>query len=292
MRPMDVTRWCPDELTLGEGPRWVDGRLVLVDIVRGLLLEAPDEPGPLRVVASVGDLPLSAVAPVAGDPDRWIVAVGRGIAFLEPHGGLHWVERPEPAGNRMNDGCCDPTGRFWAGSMGWEQQPGAGSLYRVDHDGSVRRVLDGITIANGPAFSPDGATLYLADSGRHRLDAYPVDLATGDLGAPRELLVTDHGVPDGLTVDADGFVWAALNGAGRAVCLDPSDASVRHSVDVPVEQVSAPCLGGPDGRRLYLTTAWESGDEQDRPPGAGAVYAVDVAVPGPPAQAFGPLPTR
>ncbi len=279
-------RWCPDELQLGEGPRWVDGRVVCVDILGGRLLAVPDEPGPLRTLASTGDRPLGAVAPVRGVPGRWIAAVGTGASLLDEHAGLRELARLESDSVRMNDAACDPTGRFWATSMAWERTPGAGSLHRVDHDGSARRVLRGLTVPNGPVFSRDARTMYVADSGRQRVDVYPVDLDIGEIGPARTFLVAGHGSPDGMTVDVDDHVWIALNGAGEVHRYTPGGRLV-DVVTVPVEQVSAPCLGGPDGRRLHLTTSWEGMAADDHPDGAGSIYVADVEVPGAPAEAFG-----
>ncbi|MGW7726661.1 SMP-30/gluconolactonase/LRE family protein [Streptomyces canus] len=131
----------------------------------GRFLELRDDTEPTRLAGL--DVPLGAVAPVHGRPDTWIAAAGTGIALLTPDGALDWLDRPEdrtPFPSRMNDGVADPAGRFWAGSMAYDGTPGAGSLYRTDPDGTVARVLDGLTIANGPAFTADGTTMYLADT--------------------------------------------------------------------------------------------------------------------------------
>src|SRR5205823_7114109 len=130
------------------GGRRIGDRLMFVDILSGRLFECPArEPGAGRLVAQL-DVPLGAVAPIAGRPGSWIAAAGTGVGILDPDGRLRWLDRPEDGGavpTRMNDGCCDPAGRFWAGSMVYDETPGAGSLYRVDLDGSVTRVVDGLT---------------------------------------------------------------------------------------------------------------------------------------------------
>ncbi|WP_442818287.1 SMP-30/gluconolactonase/LRE family protein [Streptomyces sp. NBC_01237] len=137
----------------------MDGRLISVDILTGRLLEARGpSPAAVRELLRL-DVPLGAVAPVQGRPGHWIAAAGTGIALIAPGGHTEWLARPEdhtPAHTRINDGACDPQGRFWAGSMPYDGTPGAGSLYRTDPDGSVHQVLDGLTIANGPAFTADG----------------------------------------------------------------------------------------------------------------------------------------
>src|SRR6478672_10502362 len=152
---MTIEIVAPGPYQLAEGARWVDGRLVFVDIMAGRLYELTDD-GP-RVLLEL-DVPLGAVAPVHDAPGTWIAAAGTGIALLDAAGHAEWLARPEdnaPQPRRMNDGVCDPSGRFWAGSMPFDHDDsteGVGSLYRVDHDGTVTRVVGGITIANGPAF--------------------------------------------------------------------------------------------------------------------------------------------
>ncbi|HET6353898.1 SMP-30/gluconolactonase/LRE family protein [Streptomyces sp.] len=152
-------------------------------------------------------------------PGTWVEAAGTGIAYLLPSGRLGWLDRPEDSNavpTRMNDGAADPVGRFWAGSTAYDATPGAGSLYRAAPNGDVTRVLDGITIPNGPAFSPDGRTMYLADSAHGHVDSYPVDLLTGTLGTPAPFLRLDPatGTPDGMTVDNDDHLWIAIWGRG------------------------------------------------------------------------------
>ena len=175
--------WFPDArpvsaeiAELGEGARWdaAAGELVWVDILAGVLLRAVEDGGGLRTVAAVeiGE-PLGAAAPVAGG--GWLLAAGRGFRHLGPDGELTALLDTEPEGVRMNDAAADPQGRFWAGSMADDQRPGAGRLLRCDPDGTVRVVLPAATVANGLGWSPDGRTLYHADSGLGVVTAYPVD---------------------------------------------------------------------------------------------------------------------
>ncbi|MGF1425331.1 SMP-30/gluconolactonase/LRE family protein [Kitasatospora sp. LaBMicrA B282] len=285
-----AVRWCAARLEVGEGPRWIDGRLVLVDILAGALHETDgDRPGPLRQLHRLS-VPLGAVAPVAGAAGSWIVAAGRGFALLDRSGGLDWLARPARGGvapRRMNDGVCDPFGRFWAGCTAWDTTPGAGALFRVDTDGAVTQVLDGITTPNGPAFSPDGRLLYLADSDRRVVDRFPVDPVTGALGERSPFVTFDAGGPDGMTVDVEGNLWVAVWGCGEVRQFTPAGV-LKAVVAVPAPQVTAPCLGGPAGTRLFITTAGY-GRAADAADGCGDVFAVDVPTPGVPAATFGPL---
>ncbi|GII33749.1 SMP-30/gluconolactonase/LRE family protein [Planotetraspora mira] len=276
---MDV--WCPASCELGEGARWIGGRLVFVDILAGRLLAASaDRPGPAEELVTVG-VPLGAVAPVAGRPGTWIAAAGRGVALLDQaSGALDWIDRPMPATSRVNDAVCDPAGRFWMGGMPYDGTRGAGVLYRVDADLTVTAVRTGLTVPNGPAFTADGRTMYLADSAEGRIDRHPVDPVTGDLGEPSVFATIADGSPDGMTVDEDGHLWVAVWG-GSAVHRYAPDGRLDLVVAVPTPQPTSVCL---IGGRLFVTSAAYGLDPIPR--GAGAVYAMDGVAQGRPASRF------
>jgi sugar lactone lactonase YvrE len=280
-----------ERFALGEGLRDVGDHLVMVDILTGRLLELPaDLSGPPRVLLELAD-PLGAVAPMAGG--GWIAATGTGIAVLgagagvgagDAQGGVRWVARPEdgaPHRMRMNDGVADPSGRFWAGSMAYDTAEGAGALYRVDVDGSVHRVVGELTVPNGPAFTPDGELMYLADSARGVIYRYPVDPRTGALGRRTEFARVASGSPDGMTVDADGYLWSAIWGAGEIRRFSPT-GSVDRVLAIPAGQPTSVCLVG---GRLVATSASvglvEPGEYD------GAVQHIPVPVGGVPAARAG-----
>jgi sugar lactone lactonase YvrE len=279
--PLLPTR--PDRLQLGEGIRWTGDGVVLVDILQGRLLATPDEPGAaLREILRL-PVPLGAVAPVAGRAGTWIAAAGTGICLLGPDGTPTWLATPEDRPGpkmRMNDGVADPSGRFWAGSMAYDNTEGAGTLYRVDHDGTVTLAVEGITIPNGPAFTADGRTMYLADSAHAIVRRYPVDPDTGRVGTPEDFLTVDEGVPDGMTVDAEGALWCAVWGTGTVRRYLP-DGTLDRVVRLPAGQPAGVCL---EGTLLHVTTATVGLDAPG--PYDGAVFTVPVDVPGTPTPAF------
>ena len=282
-----VSLWAAGGYDLAEGSRWVADRLVFVDILSGRLFEVSGtEPRTPRLLAHL-PVPLGAVAPLRDRPGDWIVAAGTGIALLRADGELEWLDRPEdggPVGTRMNDAVCDPAGRFWAGSMAYDGTEGAGSLYRTDADGTVHRVLDGLTIANGPAFDLNGTTIYFADTPTGKVFRAPVDPATGELGEP-EIFVripAEEGAPDGMTVDEEGFLWIALWG-GNAIRKYAPDGTVAARIPVPAEQPTSVCLT-PGGGRLFVTTARVG--LKNPPETSGAVLAVEVSSAGGPARTF------
>ncbi|KAA9155400.1 SMP-30/gluconolactonase/LRE family protein [Amycolatopsis acidicola] len=243
----DWTPWPGERFGLGEGLRHVGGRLVMTDILTGRLLSLPPEPvaGPEVLVQL--DEPLGAVAPLVDG--GWIAAAGRGVAVLgDP---VRWLARPAAAGMRMNDGAADPAGRFWAGSMAYDNTAGAGVLYRVDPDGTVTAAVRDITVPNGPAFDAAGTTMYLADSARKVIHRFAIDPATGEPGQRAVFARVREGSPDGMTVDAEGFVWSAIWGGGQVVRFAP-DGTVDRVLPVPATQPTSVCL---TGSHLVVTSA-------------------------------------
>jgi sugar lactone lactonase YvrE len=264
----------------------VGDRVVLVDIPTGRLLEADlHNQGQLRQLVRL-EVPLGAVAPLANSTDEWIAACGTGIALIRAGGRLEWLEKPEDGKQvrmRMNDGCADPAGRFWAGSMAFDFTPDAGSLYRIDRDGSVTRVLDGVTIANGPAFDAAGTTMYFTDSARGRIDRFKVDRESGALSDRMVFVQMKRGseYPDGMAIDDEDHVWVAVWGAAEVRRYRP-DGSLAETISVPTKQPSSVCLVGRQDPRMFVTTAAEGLKDEF----AGALFAGPTTVRGRPADRY------
>jgi sugar lactone lactonase YvrE len=288
---------CTTEQTvLGEGACWDDRRdeLLRVDIAAGRVYrERIGEDGDLVRVRAYG-VPgtVGAIVPVHGD-DGWLLSAGRGFAHLSPDGSLRALAEVAPRGTRMNDGACDPRGRFWAGTLADDHREGGGALYRLDSNGCTDMVLDGLTISNGLDWSPDGSTTYLADSGQRVVRAFGFDAEQGALSDGRLLVVLHEevGAPDGLTVDAGGDLWVAIHGGGCIHRYSPEGA-LCQVFPIPAEQTTSCAFGGPGLNRLYVTTATEGWtDEQRRAePAAGLVYRFDTDATGRPAAPFRPDP--
>src|ERR671918_744895 len=170
---MNVRLISDEAAELGEGPRLDPrtGEVLWVDIMAGRLYRCRWDAGRLHTIAVIEvGRHLGAVAPVDAPGGGWVAAAGQGFAHVAEDGTVTVLAEPEAgqAGRtRMNDGACDPQGRFWAGSMAYDYDtsPGAGTLYRMDHDGTVTPVVTGVTISNGLGWSPDGTTMYFADTG-------------------------------------------------------------------------------------------------------------------------------
>ena len=285
------------QAVLGEGLRWDSRRdeLLAVDILAGGVYRGRlDDEGLLDLVRSY-QLPstVGAIAPVQGD-EGWILAAGHGFVHLSPHGELRPLLDVTPAGTRMNDGACDPQGRLWAGTLADDFRPGGGALYRLDPDGRVEVVLRGLTISNGLGWSPDGRTMYLADSGPRVVHAFEFQGEAGTISNDRVLasLSPDVGTPDGLTVDTDGDIWVAIYDGGRVHRYAP-DGVLRDELVLPAAQCTSCAFGGPQLAQLYVTTATEGWtDEQRRAqPAAGLVYRFETNSTGRPAAPFRPDPT-
>ena len=286
-----------EQALLGEGARWDARRdeLLVVDILAGRVYRGrvADDGG----LSLVRDYQLAgtvgAILPIQGD-EGWLLAAGRGFAHLSPDGSLRTLAEIAPAGRRMNDGACDPQGRVWAGTLADDFRAGGGALYRLDGTGRTELMLRDLTISNGLGWSPDGGTMYLADSGPRVIHAFSFDGETGTISDGRVLVtVADEvGAPDGLTVDTDGDLWVAIYGGGRVHRYSP-DGLLREALLVPAMQTTSCAFAGPGLNRLYVTTATEGWSDEERraEPAAGLVYRIDTDATGRPAGVFRPDPT-
>ena len=194
-------------------------------------------------------------------------------------------------GNRFNDGKCDPQGRFWAGTMDaadWSAP--AGNLFRMDAGRLITKMQTGVICSNGSGWSPDGRTMYYTESFRYALFHYDFDPGTGNISNRRPFVTFDSnggGFPDGMTVDADGFVWSNLVGLGQIRRYDPK-GTLERIIQLPVPRATDCTFGGPSLRTLYITTARETmtpGQLSDAPL-SGSLFAVDCDVSGLPSTPF------
>jgi sugar lactone lactonase YvrE len=286
---------CTTEQTvLGEGVRWDArrGELLRVDILTGRVYrDRVRNDGSLAPVC-VYSLPgtVGAIAPIQGD-DGWLLAAGRSVVHLGEDGYTRTLAEVARPGTRMNDGACDPQGRFWAGTMADDHHPGGGALYRLDPHGRAEFMLGDLTISNGLGWSPDGDTMYLVDSGPRVVHAFAFDDNHGTISNGRVLVnvAEELGAPDGMTVGADGDLWVAIYGAGQVHRYSP-DGELRDVVAVPAEQTTCCGFAGPALSRLYVTTATENWSDNQRraDSAAGLVYWCETDTSGLPAAPFRP----
>ncbi|MGX7680309.1 SMP-30/gluconolactonase/LRE family protein [Jatrophihabitans sp. DSM 45814] len=280
MRPA-VAPCSPQAGLLSEGPRWDAERaeLLWVDILGRHLHRGQVLPnGQLRLVSTLNiSRHVGAVAPVSGG--GYVLAAGNGFLYVDPDDAVHELAQAAVGHDdvRMNDGACDPQGRFWAGTMAYDESPGAGSLYRLELDGSCTTVLEGLTISNGIGWSPDGRTMYLVDSGPRRIIAFAFDPENGALSGRRTIVQLDEGTatPDGLTVDDEGCLWVAVWDSGSVRRYLP-DGSLLATVPMPVGRPTSCAFGGQDRTTLFVTSARNglSPAALGQQPDAGRVFSV------------------
>lgn len=266
----------------GEGPVWSErwGGLRWVDMLAGDVLRLAPDGGVER--AHVGEV-AAALRPRAGGGA--VVGVEHGFALENRDGEVRalgdlWTD----PGLRMNEGACDPHGRFYCGSMAYDKSLGAAAVYRLDPDLSTCVVLEGVTVSNGLDWSPNGDRAYYNDTDTHRTDVFDYAIETG-LSNRRPFV--RHGgdlLPDGLTVDAEGGIWVAMNGAGAVHRYSP-EGRLDAVVELPVAQVTACAFGGPGLATLFITTSREDLPPNAEPP-AGSLFSAEVGVSGLPAREF------
>jgi len=285
-----------EQVQLGEGIRWDARRdeLLAVDILAGRVYRGRvrDDGSLERVRVYQLAATVGMIAPVEAD-DGWLLGAGRGFMYLAADGTQRTIAEVPPAGTRMNDGACDPQGRFWGGTLADDHHEGGGALYRLERDGRVELMLDGLTISNGVGWSRDGLTMYLVDSGPRVIHAFAFDGGRGTISAGRILITVPEGIgaPDGMTVDAAGDLWVAIYGGGQVHRYAP-DGSLREVRTVPARECTCCAFGGPGLNRLFVTTATEgwTDDQRRADPAAGLVYRFDTDATGRPAAPYRPDP--
>ncbi len=222
----------------------------------------------------------------------FISSVDAGLALIDPS--LQEVEifaRLEETlpNNRFNDGKCDRQGRFWTGSLDRGEELPTGSLYCVSGLDGIEVVLSDLIVPNGMGWSPDSRTMYFTDSGHGTIYAYDFDPLTSSFKNRRDFVVVDptHGVPDGLCVDAEGFVWSAHWDGGRVTRYDPKGA-IERVIEIPVPQVTSVAFGGENLDQLYITTACFglSDAEISDAPLSGGLFVIEPGVKGLPEVPF------
>jgi L-arabinonolactonase len=275
---------------LGEGPVWCPRDRVLwwVDILgRQILRFNPDSLVLHRW--STERRPCCLAVREAGG---LIVAFDKGFGLFDPRtGAVNWFadnEKDTPR-TRINDGKCDRRGRFFVGTLDDELKEHLGALYRLDPDGESAQLDRGFGISNGPAWSPDDKRFYFGDSMDKAIYVYDFDAEAGSVANKRVFATIDDGpgIPDGATVDAEGYLWNAHWDAWRIVRYAPN-GRVDREIKMPVRRPTSCMFGGPHLETLYVTSAiWDPADPllADEPL-AGGVFALNVGVRGLPEPRF------
>jgi sugar lactone lactonase YvrE len=273
---------------LGECPTWSprEGALYWIDVRRPALYRFDSGTKETRVwemPETIGSMALSRSG------RRLLLALKSSLSFFDPDSGkFELVAAPLAPELRFNDGRCDRQGRFWVGSMDDRTRAAVGSLYRVDATEGCVQVEGGVHVPNSLCWSPDGRTMYFGDSDLHTVFAYPYDPDSGSIGARRPFATTSaSAVPDGATVDSEGFLWLTEYGGWRIVRYAP-DGRLDREIRLPLQNPTSCAFGGARLDTLFVTTASQrlSPEELSRQPLAGALIAMDVGVRGLPEPAY------
>ncbi|WFR61869.1 SMP-30/gluconolactonase/LRE family protein [Paenibacillus amylolyticus] len=277
---------------LGEGPSWdaENNRLLWVDI-ESFKVHVYDPATGQDQAYDVGEH-VGAVVPYRGD--EVVVALRSGFhTYHLLTGELHAIEDPEQDKdtNRFNDGKCDAKGRFWAGTMSMNNESQAGSLYCLEEGQPVRTMVQGVSTSNGLGWSLDRKTLYYIDTPTRAIDRFDFDLEAGTIQNRTSIIhiPEEFGYPDGMTVDGEGMLWVAHWGGGRVTRWNPDTSELLQQIDVPADQVTSCCFGGPNLEDLYITTA-RIGIKEERlkeTPDAGSLFVVRPGVKGQETHAYG-----
>jgi sugar lactone lactonase YvrE len=276
--------------TLGESPVWSsrDKALYWVDIQAPTL----NRFDPVSRHNTAIPMPESIGSFALRRPAGFIVALRSGIWLARSDGAIDRRILPapyDPAHHRFNDGRCDAAGRFFVGYMNEKRDANSAALMRVDPDGTMTQVLDDMMISNGLAWSPDGRTMYHADTPTREIRAFDYDAATGTPSRPRTFArfqgETDR--PAGGAVDSAGNYWTAFYNGGKVVQISPA-GRILEEYAIPAMCPTMCAFGGPDLRTVYVTTARQLRDPEElaRLPQSGGVFAMTVDVPGLPEPAF------
>jgi sugar lactone lactonase YvrE len=271
---------------LGETPLWCERTETLwwIDIEKPRLQSLDTRTGQHRAHVFTDATFLGSLA--MRSQGGFLLALDRSLHVFDPANetlALFAHVEPADAHTRLNDGRTDRQGRFWVGAMDLDLVNPRGSLYCVQAGGAVSQKLSGIKLPNSIGSSPDGRTLYCSDTRSYVLWAMDLDPATGEISRRRVLkdFSATRDRPDGLCVDAEGYLWLAIFGGARILRLAP-DGTVVRVVELPVTNPTCMCLGGPQLRTLYITTARKYLDQRqiEQEPWSGALLAMEVDVPG------------
>jgi sugar lactone lactonase YvrE len=286
---VDIAFAIPSEL--GEGALWDEGQQLLywVDI----LLNKVYAFNPRNKSNLAYDVGQSVGTVVLTEDAALLLGLRNGIGWLDPATGeLSLLTDPERdmSHTRLNDGKCDPRGRFWVGSICEREPQFDGGLYCLNADLSIEKKLDHIQCSNGLVWTSDEQTFYYIDTPTQQIWGFCYDAATATLSDKRVVatIPMELGSPDGMTIDAENHLWVALWNGGRVLRIDPKTSNIEFEIPVPAQNVTSVAFGGPALDELYITTArvGVSPETLREQPLTGSLFRVQLPYHGVPAKRF------
>lgn len=270
------------ECVCGEGPLWhpVEKRLYWVDIPNGRMFRYDPATGEHEMCHENKKEELGGFT--IQEDGALLLFLSKGAVKTWREGAMATVieETPDERTTRFNDVIADPVGRVFCGTMPAKDR--LGRLYRLDTDGTLTKLLEDIGCSNGLGFTPDRKGMYYTDSPKREIYLFDYDQATGAISNQRLFvgLPNDGGVPDGMTVDAEGYVWSANWDGGRLIRFSP-DGREERRIMFPAKKVSSVTFGGEDYMDIYVTTAGGNNKEAEGH-GAGALFRLNPGIKGAP----------
>ncbi len=279
---------------IGEGICWDEQTQMLywIDLLENKIFAYDINKSSLKIIDAGQNTGCIAVREKGG----LIAGLQNGIFFVDIETGkLTPVVDPESdkPDNRFNDGECDCMGRLWAGTMSKKLDSGsgdntpAGALYLIDTDLKVTKKLPAVTISNGIGYSPDNKIMYYIDSPTRNVDAFDFDKETGEITNRRAVVhvTEDVGMPDGLTVDADGNLWVGMWGGGAVVKYSPQTGQMLEKIEIPAPFITTMVFGGKEMDEMFVNTA-KMNTDLNKYPDAGGVFRIKMDVKGQPTYKF------
>lgn len=216
-----------------------------------------------------------------------LIALVDGIHTINVHTGetkLFLDMKNDLVDCRLNDGKCDPSGRFWVGSMNWQQEKGKAKLFSINKNAELNVKIDSVTISNGIVWTADKKTMYYIDTPTSQIKAYDYDDVTGNISNGRVAVqvAEELGFPDGMTIDAEGMVWVGMWNGNAVIRFNPKTGKMLRKIEVPAHNVTSCAFGGENLDTLYITTAKLDMNEEEikKYPLAGSVFKVNPGVKG------------
>ena len=271
----------PIQAIVGEGSFWdVDNQQLLwVDILNHKIYAFD----PLTKSNKGFDLGQDIGTVVITESGLWAYADQNGVGYMNPKTGeISQAQQPEKNNPeiRFNDGKCDPRGTFWAGTMAYDCEDGAGTLYEFDSKGNTKKKIEGVTISNGLVWSGDRTKFYFIDSMTYQVHQYDYNENTGDIRNKNIIASVDknNGLPDGMAIDEDDYLWVALFGGSKVIRINPETGETVFEVLLPVPNITSCAFGGANLDELYITSANYLMDEEqlEQYPLSGCLFKAKV----------------